>query len=354
MSWGVHSYHRADIMVGGPRGSSTGYVSFPDDPQGFAIPRSIKDAGVSLYDYVCMRINADINRESWRRRPVFWGRYINHTGRGNLSRDEARFLHGKGCRILLVYNDVCNDQHGRSGCVEHWEDEEGRRRRRPIPVTGYRHGRISARHACDIARSLGAADHGVRIYADLEGWAVDVAWLRGWFDSMYRDRGFAGAGGLYGRVGAEHLHRSRRQQFWSYNVEQAGREFQEGAPEIREDGLWGDWLDETFLPGLGAVRRTGHRTDTSDHRELRPDAAFGDTSIHIWSNMPRGSCSEADTVPSDFRGLETVGGQTRTVVWQYGFECWKKINSSGNVVFSGIDMDLARPEGLMGMWAPAP
>src|SRR5207249_1949278 len=49
--------------------------------------------------------------------PAFWGRYIG--GRFALTAVEEKFLHDRGCRILVVYNGTSNSPRSvQGGCCE--------------------------------------------------------------------------------------------------------------------------------------------------------------------------------------------------------------------------------------------
>ncbi len=108
------------------------------------------------------------------RAPEFWGRYIG--GHYSMTAAEARFLHGQGCRVLMIYNGA----HDSAASVR----------------GGYPQGVHDAQAAISSANALGVAA-GTFIYADIEsGWRVTADWIRGWSDTMY-DSEFGGAGGIY-------------------------------------------------------------------------------------------------------------------------------------------------------------
>ncbi|MGY0694414.1 glycoside hydrolase domain-containing protein [Virgibacillus sp. FSP13] len=104
--------------------------------------------------------------------PEVWGRYIGDkedvsTG---LSSDEAKFLHEKDIRILVIYN--------------HFTD-----------ATGYDHGVEEAKQAIDLAQKLEIPD-GVAIFGDIEPkFPIDSAFMQGWSDTLTES---AYKPGLYG------------------------------------------------------------------------------------------------------------------------------------------------------------
>lgn len=107
--------------------------------------------------------------------PAFWGRYIG--GRFALTAAEEKFLHGKGCRILLVYNGTRDSPGSVQG--------------------GFPEGANDANKAIAAAQALGVPG-GVWIYADVESaWTPTPEWFQGWSDTMF-DSQFGGAGGIYG------------------------------------------------------------------------------------------------------------------------------------------------------------
>lgn len=284
--WGVDSYSPAHLPARGTEGHT-------------------------LYEHVCNYLSRNRRLFGDIQAPQFWGRYLNQSRPTSaLTAVEKGFLHSHGCRILLVYNDTSWDQHRDVDCRR----EVGGRRVH-LGLTGYQNGATSAGNACQLARNLDAPD-GTRLYADLEGWRVDAEWLDGWCtevsDAALR-LGRRYTAGIYGRVmGAAELAFSRRTfrrlpDAWSGHVDQVirGRQEHEGR------------LVQRF-------------------RAPAP--------IHIWSNMPRWG-RRCEGVPDSFQASSTLGGLTRSVVWQYGMAC----PNVGGL----IDMDVATDQGFEEMWRPA-
>ena len=117
----------------------------------------------------------DFITEQCGQAPAFWGRYIG--GRFALTAEEEKFLHDKGCRILVVYNGTRNSPRSVQG--------------------GFAEGANDANKAIAAAQTLGIPG-GVWIYADVEsGWTPTPEWFEGWSDTMLNSQ-FGGAGGIYG------------------------------------------------------------------------------------------------------------------------------------------------------------
>ena len=107
--------------------------------------------------------------------PEFWGRYIGSSF--SLSTSEVQFLHGKNCRILVIYN----------GAHDSLTSVQG----------GFQEGVNDASRAISAAQTLGVAA-GTWIYADIEaGWSPTGEWFKGWSDTMFHSQ-YGGAGGIYG------------------------------------------------------------------------------------------------------------------------------------------------------------
>jgi hypothetical protein len=285
--WGVDSYSPAHLTAEGSEGHS-------------------------IYEFVCNYLSRNRRLFGEIQAPQFWGRYLSQSRpRSSLTAVEKEFLHSRGCRIVLVYNDTSWDQHHDVDCRR----ELGGGRHMPLGLTGYQNGAVSAANACRLANNLSVPD-GTRLYADLEGWRVDADWLDGWCtevpDASLR-LGRRYVAGIYGRVlGTAELAVARRTyrrlpDAWSGHVDQVIRGRQE-----REGRL------------IQGVRLS--------------------SPIHIWSNMPRWG-RRCEGVPESFQGSSTLGGQTRTVVWQYGMGCPNLAEL--------VDMDLATQEGFDEMWRPA-
>ncbi len=114
-----------------------------------ASPASGRYANQLLYDYV---------RQLAGGMPAFWGRYIG--GRYSLTPAEVGFLHSRGCRILVVYNDTLNNPSSVQG--------------------GLAEGTADAQKAVQAAQTL-AVPLNVCIFADIEtGWPVSADWCKGW------------------------------------------------------------------------------------------------------------------------------------------------------------------------------
>jgi hypothetical protein len=304
--WGVDSYSPAHLRARGTRGET-------------------------LYDHVCRFLRQNQRRFEGITAPQFWGRYLsNSRPTSSLSATEKSYLHERGVKILLVYNDTCYDQHRDTDC---------RRGGRQLELSGYEYGMASARNACQMAASdsLGAPD-GTRIYADLEGWFVTDDWLDGWcteIEDNARRLGRRYLPGIYGRVlvGSELAFARRvfRRESWSISVERAMQERQ------RQDRM----------AATGFQRPpAGSRTNTSRERtqsQPRRQPVASRSQVFIWANTPRWN-RRCRSVPQEFEAYSTQGGLTRTVVWQYGMDC----PNVGHL----IDMDIAQPEGFAAMWGP--
>ncbi|WP_031434228.1 glycoside hydrolase domain-containing protein [Methylomarinum vadi] len=287
--------------------------------------------GASLYEYVCRFLSRNRQRFNAKEAPQFWGRYLTQSRPTYmLSQDEKNFLHSHGCRIVLIYNDTCWDQHHDIDCKR----KVGERTIR-YALTGYDNGTQSAENACQLAASLDAPN-GTRIYADLEGWFVDADWIDAWCTEVpdkSRRLGRQYTPGIYGRilVGADlaTARRHFRRDPWNVSIEQTISE------QERRDRL----LSRGFLT-LGE----GHRSDTSRQPSLESTAAPAPPTrppIHIWSNMPRyrSGCNE---IPDSFEGYSFQGSFSNTVLWQYGMAC--------SNLSRLVDMDLATQEGFDEMW----
>jgi hypothetical protein len=122
--------------------------------------------GQTLFDYI-----AQVAGQA----PKFWGRYIGSSF--SLDGSEAQFLHGKGCKILVIYNGAHNS---------------------PMSVQGgFNEGANDANRAISAAQTLGIP-HGIWIYVDVESnWSPTSDWFRGWSDTMFHSR-YGRAGGVYG------------------------------------------------------------------------------------------------------------------------------------------------------------
>lgn len=109
------------------------------------------------------------------RAPEFWGRYIGSSF--SLTATEAEFLHGKSCKILVIYNGAHNSPSSVQG--------------------GFTEGANDANRAITAAKAVGVPAK-VWIYADIEaGWNPTAEWFQGWSDTMSSSQ-YGGAGGIYG------------------------------------------------------------------------------------------------------------------------------------------------------------
>lgn len=312
--WGVDSYSPAHLRAGGTRGAT-------------------------LYDYVCNYLRRNRSRFNEIEAPQFWGRYLSLSRtNASITSAEKDFLLGNGCRILLVYNDTCWDQHHDVDCKR-----EVDRRTIHLGLSGYGNGATSARNACRLAKDTIDAPNGTRIYADLEGWFVSADWIDGWCTEVPDKSRLLGrqyTPGIYGRVltGSElaYARRTYSRDSWSISLEQAIHE-----QDRRDQILTRGFRIPSYGPRSRANRhypQTGAQQNTPAPRPSTPPAR---SPIRIWSNMPRWS-SQCNGVPDSFQGYSTQDGRTRTVVWQYGMNC----SNLGRLV----DMDLATQEGFDDMW----
>lgn len=116
------------------------------------------------------------------RTPAFWGRYIGHpTLRFNLTSGEANFLHGRNCRVLLVYGGTTI-----------------------ATVETYQQGVDHATTAIDYLANNSLVvpeDDSVWIYCDTEFPVMSPTadFFRGWSDTMFISS-YGGAGGVYGNT----------------------------------------------------------------------------------------------------------------------------------------------------------
>jgi hypothetical protein len=235
-----------------------------------------------------------------------------------LTRDEVNYLHQRNCKIALVYN----------GIDPRYDN-----------LTTHGAGRRKAEEACRLARSLDAPGT-VRIYADLEGWAVDPLWIRGWCDGLQHSE-YVGFGGIYGRVVGEReaAYIARRRPnfaYWSRSIEEATGTTPEALDELMRRA------SHTGPP------RAGHRADTSRWRVVEQAIAAAprhDRSLYVWANTPRRGCNIGQ---AGFDPNQAPGQGVRTVIWQYGMACWRIDPADQNTAL--IDMDMANDEGLQGMW----
>lgn len=96
-------------------------------------------------------------------KPAFWGRYLTTVSGAaeGLTATEIKFLHGKGTKILPIYNKF-------------------------EASVGYEKGAVSGQNAVYYARRLDVPK-GTPIFANVERFfEVDSEWVRGWFDALYK------------------------------------------------------------------------------------------------------------------------------------------------------------------------
>lgn len=280
---------------------------------------------MTLFDFVERRMG---------RAPAFWGRYLNrrlpedrrtHAVRSpehshSITPREADFLHARDCRVLLVYN-------GSAG-------------RRERLTGGWTAGRDAAEQADAICDQLGVPAR-VAIYGDIENWAGDVGWFRGWFETM---RAANRRCGVYGRPTRLVENPADPSPTYGTPLDRIPSRFtRREATRLIER--------ETTTSGI-APRRVMVREYWSD--ELR-EALAGATAepFYVWSSEPRRVLSESrdadldgDDIPTEFVPAEPPGtASARTVVWQY----------LENALFLGgahgtVDMNMASDGGFAGMW----
>jgi hypothetical protein len=96
-------------------------------------------------------------------KPIFWGRYLVTVPGASegLTNEEITLLHNSGTKLLPIYNKLNS-------------------------TTGYQNGRTAGQNAVFHGRRL-KAPHGVVIFSNIEKFFdVDAAWIRGWFDALYK------------------------------------------------------------------------------------------------------------------------------------------------------------------------
>lgn len=92
--------------------------------------------------------------------PNYWGRYLTTVPNvaDGLTEAEIAFIHDKGVKLWLIYNEF-------------------------VDAVGYRSGQIAARNAIFHARRLGVPE-GKMITANLEN-RIDEAWIRAWVETFF-------------------------------------------------------------------------------------------------------------------------------------------------------------------------
>jgi hypothetical protein len=96
-------------------------------------------------------------------KPSFWGRYLVTVPGASegLTNEEITLLHNSGIKILPIFNKFTT-------------------------TTGYQKGSVTAQNAIYYARRL-KVPHGVPIFSNIEKlYDVDAAWIRGWYDALYK------------------------------------------------------------------------------------------------------------------------------------------------------------------------
>lgn len=288
-------------------------------------PRPYQGRRMTRFEYAVERIGE---------RPQFWGRYLGPPG--EIQPQEVRYLHGQGCRILLVYHGPRHAER-----VNHLDNSAVANRR------AYHFGESAARRAIQrtevLAQGGTRVPDGVRIYADLEAYRVHPNWFLGWFDVMSQSR-FAGAGGIYGRpyrvmerpeledIGIPRLGTRVRQ-------ERLRNRFDPRNPALSQP------VEERFRPGI--VRGSeGYRRAELDALMLGNRAAANRLSRVLWVNEPRryGEPDPGEDIfPSTFSPARVAG--CRSEVWQYRANCFRPPGAR-----HGLDLDYATRAGFSEMW----
>lgn len=325
MHWGVDSWGPADRRVSTP----TALQRPGDDP-----------SGVTLLELVARRM---------ARAPAFWGRYLNQRlpqdrrsgevlspDHGNsLTPREIDFLHAHDCRVLLVYNGHAGREHRLAG--------------------GLHAGREAGERADALATQLQVPPH-VAIYADVENWAGDVGWFRGWFETL-RARGRRC--GAYGRpirvvenpADPSPTYGSPLDRIESRSMRaRARRRIEEETHRTghapRRVTTYEYWSDELAI-ALGDswvedVLDRGHDPFTSSAADP----------FYVWSSEPRRVMSPSSDagldgadIPTEFVPAAPHASSVRTAVWQY----------LENAIYLGgehgaVDMNLANDAGFGTMW----
>ena len=347
--WGVDSSHVQPDVVVNRRGIPTRAQGNYDRA---TAAESLGGSKFAFYDWVVQRFG---------REPRYWGRYLNNVTaetldsarrarrarrrlprarRGDwdvashrwlesrlatrVTENEIRYIHersGGRCKMLLVFNNI-----EERGCSERGE-------------AGYQRGWADAFNAVFAARQL-RVPASVRIYGDVEGWAVSGEWLWGWCDYMDRSE-YASMGGLYGR--GRELRVPRGQTYLQY--ERTHRRYmrrrlelprpREEYPEIaagRAIAAAGPMQGPRRIPTLSGVRR-------GPNPALRRSISSINSRLYFWTNMPRGECNWQLTADSHFMGLGPTGAHT--VIWQYGPNCHGE----------RLDLNVATEMGYADMWA---
>lgn len=329
MYWGVDSYGPADRELRLP-------AELWEQGEG-------EQTRVTLFEFVRRRMG---------RPPQFWGRYINRSlpedrqgvprspeNSHSLTPREVVFLHANNCRVLLIYNGST----GRSAAAHRL-------------TGGRRGGHDAAAHVHALCEQLGAPRHAA-VYADLEDWPGDVAWLRAWYETLHTARRRAGVYGRPIRVVENPAHGSRQygtplDHIRSAYTRRVARERIE--ERTRWDGttprsvtvrdFWGEELSEAMTDVL---------VDTVVEEGRDPFRGPAADPFLVWSNEPRrvlneardASLSGAD-IPDEFVAAEPPGASgVRTAVWQYLENALFRGGSRGTV-----DMNMATRTGFASMW----
>lgn len=327
--WGVDSVTPADRRV--------------SIPAAYREPGEDEHTRVTLFEYVRRRMG---------RAPEFWGRYVNHllpvdrrTGivqspddTQALTPREVAFVQAHGCRIAPIYNG----SRGRSAAAH--------------SLTGGRRGGTLAANAAHAQCEQLDIPRRVAVYADAENWPGDVAWFRGWYDTLSA----AGRrGGVYGRPVrvVENPARSDRRygmalaDFPSPNFrERARARLQQqrgltgGEPRrVEVEEHWGDELNHAIADALVAgVLGRGVDPFTGPGRQFL-----------VWSNEPRRVMDadadanlDGDDIPQEFVPAEPArSAGISTAVWQYLQNALYRGGNRGTV-----DMNLCSDAGFAAMW----
>jgi hypothetical protein len=326
MRWGVDSYGPADAEQ--------------------QVPEALRRDGEDHHSHIS---RLELVTRRMGRAPTFWGRYLNqrlpeHDGTVESPPDEHRltprevaWLHAQGCRVLPVYN----------GSV-------GRTDR----LTGGRTaGAAAANQAIALCEQL-EVPASVIVYADVENWAGDVGWFRGWFETM---RGANRRCGVYGRpirvvenpadpsrhygTALAHIRSAATRREAERRIEDETRWSGGRAPRRVTTGeIWSDELRAAMTAVL---------VDGIVERGVDPFDGPGADAFYVWSNEPRRvltATSDAqlggDDIPDEFVPAEPPhASNVQTVVWQYLQNAIFSHGAHGNV-----DMNLASEVGFDGMW----
>jgi hypothetical protein len=236
--------------------------------------------------------------------PAFWGRYLNGGRNSSTEFDpsEKSILARHGCKFLVVYNGrrgIARREGGKYLSLGH-SRQDG--------VAAANAAAVQARDKIRVGMTWGH-----RIYADLENWRVNPAWLVGWWERL-REHGYLA--GFYGNPMAWHFVAAEdRGRFRGWRPTTYNRHFRRGIEsELERTGEGAEFL---FGPGAN--------------------------NIHIWSSQAVTNAPQAMDEPPVAFAPRTRPGLGQSVVWQY------KLGTYGGK----LDLNLATEAGYQGMWAPS-